>query len=211
MGLTPLLNKLRRLDLAREVKAAAAVGDIQIREQIRDKCVLLVDLWILKAACLEQEFIEAHKATHAHPDLFLPLGIVLLNSFGSFRKVECQGFLFSRSDALGALFKQNLVELFDIQRIQHHERIQIGLQIVDVFRVQITREQGCSVEGRESCLYLLVGIYKVQNEGLLIVWRTNAIETAICLYSIYALQLLKDIHCAEFALVEPCLILVSDD
>ena len=156
MRLVLLLDELARLDLPGQVEPAAAAGHAQVGEQIRDEHVLLMYVDILEAARLQQELVEPHEPAHLEADLLLLLRTVLPHRLLRLAEIEGQRLLLGDRDSLLALLEEQVAEALDIQRIQNHEGIQVRLQIVDMLRIDIARQQRRCIERRERRLHFLV-------------------------------------------------------
>ena len=104
---------------------------------------------------------------------------------------------------------EQFVGLFDIIKVKNGVRIDLCLQIVDRRR-RYGRKQGGRIIRCKRSLDILVCIHKVQHKGFLLKRWADTVQSGKCLNCGNALQLLENIHGAELRLIEPGLVLVSN-
>ena len=201
------LNEIRSLDFAVQIIAAARMLNIDVCQQISNKIVLLMQVGILEAGHLQQEFIETNKMPHLRYDLLLLERLILLDHVFRPFEVESQFLLILGGNI--PLVKQ-FVGFFDIIRVKHGVRINLRLQIVNRRRRYGSGEQRSRIIRCKCRFDIFVCICKVQHKGFLLERRADTVQAGERLNGRHTLQLFENIHSAELRLVKPSLILVCN-
>ena len=200
------LYKVGGFDFTVQIEAATRMLDVDIRQQISDEVVFLMQVGILKTGDLEQEFVEPHKATHHGNALALVVVFVVLQQLFTLLKKECQPLFLLACDLLGV---QDVICRFNVCRVKNRIGVYPGLQIVNgAGRHGIGQQRGGVVRCK-SALNILVGVYEIQHEGFLVIGSADAIEPGQRLDGIHAFELLQHIHGAELGLVETGLVFIG--
>ena len=79
MGLSLLLNKVGSTNLPGQVKAFSAAVNVDVRQQIRDKDILLMQFRIFQTGYLQQILVETDETPHECNNLFLVIQRIRLD------------------------------------------------------------------------------------------------------------------------------------
>ena len=128
MLLALFLYKVGCLDFPFQVKAGTGMLDIDVRQQVCDEVVLLVQVVILETGYLQEELIVANKAAHGRDRLALFLVFVVVKQLFALLQEESQTLLLLTGDLFGV---QDFVGAFNIRRIKKRVSVDLGLQVVN--------------------------------------------------------------------------------